>query len=191
MAYSVKRGPLAGIQFASERQYRNARRYTLAHGTIPEPLALAKAYQSQYEREQKIQKRSGISRTDFDRMRQYFAVRAAQYEAASLDALGRQHLTTRELETLNLAPKSEFMKFWDDAARAGFKGAAMDRLMLYAGMRDTGGKHKDSKHWQTYKRLISWYAIHEPDSFVREPWRNMPRTKTGRWIYPKGFTAHD
>lgn len=187
MSYSVKSGPLAGIEFASERQYRNARRYVHQHGQIPEPLALSRAYQSQHEKENRLQRSSGMDAATYQQMRQYFAVRAAQFEAAMLDAEGLQHLTTREMESLNLAPRSEFLRYWDDAVKHNFTGPAMDRLMAYAGMRDTGGILKNTRQWETYKRLIEWYAQNEPRGFTREPWRALPRNKKGRWIYPRGF----
>lgn len=188
MSYSVKRGPLAGIEFASERQYRNAKRYLERHGQIPEPLALAKAYQSQYETEQRLQRRTNMDARTYEQMRQYFAARAAQTEAAFLDAQGRQHLGTRAIERDNLSPRSMFMRLWDDAARANFTGEPMDRLMVYAGMRDTGGERKPGDQWEKYKQLITWYAQNDPAALLRGDQRNLPRItrgkNKGKWIYP-------
>jgi hypothetical protein len=188
VAYSVKRGPLAGIEFASERQYRNAKRYLETHGTIPEPLQRARGYQAQVEKEHRLQQRSGMPPDDYARMRRYFAVRSAQREASDLDKQRRQHLSTTELEALNLAPKSEFLRYWDDAVRAGFTGPAMERLMMYAGMRDTGGKYKDRQHWELYRRTIEWFANNEPEQFTSEPWRKLHQIQRGKrkghWVMP-------
>jgi len=188
LAYSVKRGPLAGIEFGSERQYRNAKRYLERHGQIPDPLALAKAYQSQHDKEVRLARRTGMDAATFEQMRHYFAARAAQTEAAYLDSQGMRHPTTREMTDINLAPKSMFMRLWDAAASTNFTGIAMDRLMVYAGMRDTGGKHKGPKQWEEYKQLMTWYAQNEPSAIMREDFRRLPQITRGKnkgqWVYP-------
>lgn len=188
MSYSVKRGPLAGIEFSSERQYRNAKRYLESQGTIPEPLSIARGYESQREQEKRLQQRSGMTPDEYSRMRRYFAVRSAQREASDLDRQRRQHLSTIELERLNLAPKSEFLRYWDAAVRSGFTGPAMERLMLYAGMRDTGGNHKSTLHWQEYRKTIEWFANNEPEQFPTEPWRRLHQIQSGKrkghWVMP-------
>ena len=130
---SYKRGPLAGIEYSSERQKRNAREYYLSTGIAIDPENVRTRARGLYgeaqrgrdvERSIRVREELGMSRAEYDYNHAYFRARWEQQN------VGR--IVKRST--------AEFERIWKAAERKSFQPSKQFHdLLLGAGMR-TGYK---------------------------------------------------
>lgn len=138
---SYKRGPLAGIEYRSERQKRNAREYLRLTGVVLQPDEADRLARGMYGRAQSERNRDlqfiaaselGIEADVLRHNRDYFWARWQQQNEGRIVPLTRQDFerTWRQVLRDRLAP-----------------GTALDHLLEGAGMR-TGLDENGQRKWR-------------------------------------------
>lgn len=138
---SYKRGPLAGIEYSSERQKRNAREYLRLTGRVLQPtenVVLARGLYGRAQRERNLDLpfaaalALGIGDAMLRDNRDYFWARWQQQNVGRIRPLTRR----------------DFDRTWRAALRERLQpGPAMDRLLEGAGMR-TGIEANGQRKWR-------------------------------------------
>jgi hypothetical protein len=149
---SYKRGPLAGIEYASERQKRNAREYYKQTGIVALPVAVqdvARGLYGQAQRARDVQR---------DVNRSYFVVRIAEQQ------VGNGMFGGDINAAINAIDKSPwFNKLWNEARARRFQPSPqLDDILRAAGMR-TGLDPQDAGVRQHYMQYVGmkWDALDE------------------------------
>lgn len=170
---SYKTGPLAGIEYRTERQKRNAREWLLRTGEILQPADVPASAGGLYsqattrrrrEREQLEQRGAatlGITLDEMASNKEYFRIRWARQLASESRRSRRGRVLEVEDTYQRLKnPNSPFEKTWREAVRQGFDpkpGSAFDRLTQGAGMMTGYGGEKQGHYARShYLQYLEW-----------------------------------